>query len=118
MTLTPEASNPSLNPFTLDYDDSMSIDADVNQVHVVAYTVQFKEYSGIASEKKTTFNFEVKCPASVISSTLDTAITPSSTYDVAYPKSLILTAPAITLVPSVCFHVEKMELFFTDDPTS
>ena len=78
LTLTPHVSDPILNPFALDYDDSLSIDADVNMVHAVAYTVQFKQYSAIAPEKKTTFSFEVKCPASVVSSTLDTAVTSSS----------------------------------------
>ena len=118
MTLTPDVSDPILNPFTLDYDDSLSIDANVNMIHAVAYTVKFKEYFGIAPEKKTTFSFEVKCPATVVSSTLDTAITSSSKYDVANPKSHILAAPAITLVPSVCFHIKRMELFFTENPAS
>lgn len=42
MTLTPDVSDPILNPFALDYDDSLSIDVDVNMVYAVAYTVQFK----------------------------------------------------------------------------
>ena len=118
LTLTPNVIDPILNPFVLDYDDSLSIDTDVNKVHAIAYTVQFKEYSGIAPSKQTTFSFEVKCPATVVSSTLDIAITPSSQYDVANPKSHIMKAPAISLVPSVCFHIERMELFFTDYPAS
>ena len=69
MTLTSDPSNPVLNSFTIDFDDSTATDDDV-KIHTVNYEVEMIEYSGIVSKLTDSFTFEITCPASLTSSSL------------------------------------------------
>ena len=54
LTLTSDATDPILNPFTIDYDESLATYLDV-MVHIISYTVAFKEYGGDIASHTGTF---------------------------------------------------------------
>ena len=84
---------------------------DVNKVHTVNYSVTFAEYTGIATEHQASFTFEIKCPASLISSSLVEATNGHNFYDAASPGSMKILAPQVKLGPEVCFTIKAFELF-------
>ena len=49
LSLTMDGVDPTLNPFTIDFDDSSATEADI-ATHTISYTVSFVEYVGIASD--------------------------------------------------------------------
>ena len=67
MILTSDPSDPVLNPFTINFDDSTTTEDDI-RIHTVNYEVEMIEYSGIVSKITDSFTFEITCPILVTSS--------------------------------------------------
>ena len=114
LTMTPGV-DPVLDPFTINYSEAFAIEADDILVHTITYTVTILEYTGIATVYTSTFDFEIRCPDFVVTSTLDAAIEASSDYDVASGATLSLTAPVVSVTPAVCFTVASY--YIVDDNT-
>lgn len=88
LTLTQDVTDPILNPFTITYTDSQTVDSDVGIVYTVSYTVVLKEYLGLVPEFKSSFSFKVLCPLTVISSSVTVPVQASTLYDVANPNGI------------------------------
>lgn len=73
MTLTKDATDPVLNNFVIDYDQASATDSDV-KLHTIGYTVTSKEYSALIPALTSSFSFEIVCPATITSSTLQQAM--------------------------------------------
>ena len=67
MTLTSDPSDPVLNPFIIDFDDSTTTEDDI-RIHTVIYEVEMIEYSSMVSKLTDSFTFEITCPTLVTSS--------------------------------------------------
>jgi hypothetical protein len=106
LTMTP-GFDPVLDSFTINYNEALAVEATDIRIHTITYTVTILEYTGIATVHTGTFDFEIRCPDFVVTSTLDAAIDASSDYDVASGSTLSLTAPSISLTPAVCFTVSS-----------
>ena len=55
LTLTPDSSDPILNAFTIDYDETNASEADDIGIHTIQYTVTFKEYIGDVTSFQSSF---------------------------------------------------------------
>ena len=112
--------NKILNPFTIDYDGNYANESNIGIIYAVQYSVSFKEYASVPlSPHLSTFNFEIKCPATVQSSTLTKPTEPINFYDVANPKMIKIKVPQIILVPGVaCFTITGYEILNKKDLTT
>ena len=54
LTLTPDATDPILNAFTIYYDESLATESDI-MIHTISYTVASKEYGGEMTSLTGTF---------------------------------------------------------------
>ena len=68
--------------FTIDYTWSNAVIADI-AIHTVPYSVVFTEYTGITSAHTGSFTFEIQCPDTPDSVTVNTGIQVNSYYDIA-----------------------------------
>ena len=57
LTITADVTNPTLNDFSIDYDQAAASEADIGITYTVAYTVQFKQYLWIVADHTASFNF-------------------------------------------------------------
>lgn len=124
LSLTPDILDPVLNPSTLAFDSASATGSDIG-TYTIGYTVIFKEYPALAA-LTATFTFELKCPDSVVSSSLDTPVpsSPAFVYDLAL-EPIEIAYPVISVNPAECFTVDSFELsnfyafsntdFITDD---
>ena len=105
LSITVGAVDPVLDPFTINYDQSLATEADIGQ-NIIVTTVTLKEYAGVTMERKGWFAFEIECPDFVVSSTLDSQLSPGPhQYDLASGTTLSLVAPVVSLHPANCFTV-------------
>ena len=75
VSIVPDAGNPITQDFDLLYTESAATEADI-AMHTVHYEVEFKEYLSAAGQSSLTdsFQFEIQCPTTVSSSSLDIPI--------------------------------------------
>ena len=75
LTLTPDPSDPVLNAFTIDYNESSATEADI-MLHTISYTVASKEYGSALIPDLTggSFTLNILCPSVVTSSSVSQAI--------------------------------------------
>ena len=55
VSVLPDVTNETLNPFKIEYDGNQAVDADVGLTHVINYTVRLKEYVGLAADHQASF---------------------------------------------------------------
>ena len=68
------------------------------------------EYTSVLAAHLSTFNFEIKCPANVVSSAITKPTEAYNFYDVANPQNFKIKVPEITLVPGVCFTITGYDI--------
>ena len=103
-----EGSDPILDDITFSYDASFATDTDI-MVHTIDYQVTNTYYPGWAPLIDT-FEFEIKCPSTVQSSTVTTPINFFSIpYDLAEQPivEVTKTLPVLSVEPSICFAVDS-----------
>ncbi len=113
LTLTADPTDPINNPFTVAYDATKAVEADIKE-HTINYTVRSKDYAGIVDDLSGSFKFTIECPDKVISSTLDTP-TASTTYDLASGKPSPIAFPIILVNPSACFSIDSYVITNSED---
>ena len=110
--------NKLLDPFEINYDGNHALESEVGTVFAVKYKVTFKEYGeDNISPTQFTFDFEIKCPSTVQSSSLTKAIEANNFYDVADPEKVEIKVPVIAYAPGVCFTITGQEVLYKEDST-
>ena len=75
--------------------------------HTISYTVQSKRYSSlIPNLTGSFFTIDIVCPSTVTSSSVIRPISGTYTYDIAQKSMYSISAPNVTLSPTVCFNIE------------
>ena len=107
----PDATDPILNNFSIDFDASLATDSDIGTIPI-SYTVSFKDYDGIATELTDSFNLELKCPSTF---TEDTFSIGPVTFDLVIDTNMPISLPTLSGIASVCYSVTWDFLRDSDD---
>ena len=100
LTVTSDATNPTTLPFSISYDNTKAVAADI-KTHSVNYSVTSVRYSSDIATISGTFTFTITCPdnASIVEEAYNGGVT---IFDLLADTSKTIAVPTLTISPAGC----------------
>ena len=114
LTLVPDSTDPTLNNFSIDYDQSAATESDIGTLFTVSYTVTIKEYSGITVDHTASFTFEIKCPSTYTEDSFSGGAV-TNYFNLLTDTTIQITLPTLSGIPLSCHSVTWNVLRQTDN---